>query len=120
MDLFYNYSSVGGEVLFKGERVFELLAARGMTMKDLSEKIGVSRGHLSHIANNKKPPSIKTVSKIAQGLGVKEDYFYWDNVNLSENEEECYYDLANKAYKCKVPLELLKSVIDGWERTQKE
>ncbi len=43
---------------------------RGMTLKDLANKAGVSLSHLSLIENGHRDPSIKMTKKIADALGV--------------------------------------------------
>ena len=49
-----------------------------LTLKELSEKTGISVGYLSHIENGSRTnPSMKTMYKITQALQVSiEDVFF--------------------------------------------
>ena len=56
-----------------GEKISGLRKQQGMTQESLSEKSEVS-GHISRIENGDvKKPSVFTISKIANALGVKVD-----------------------------------------------
>ncbi|WP_373845228.1 helix-turn-helix domain-containing protein [Clostridium sp.] len=41
-----------------------------MTMDELSLKSGVSQKHISNIENHKATPTVETLNKLANGLGV--------------------------------------------------
>ncbi|MFH2203100.1 MAG: helix-turn-helix transcriptional regulator [Elusimicrobiota bacterium] len=43
---------------------------RGLTIEQLAGASGVDAGYLSHITIGRKSPSLKTLEKIARGLGV--------------------------------------------------
>ena len=51
-------------------RVQELLKERGMTSKELAEKIGITAGALSQQIKDDANPNVKTLDKIAEVLGV--------------------------------------------------
>lgn len=44
--------------------------ARGLTLKAVAEKAGVSEGFMSQVENNVKSPSVETLMSIGQALGV--------------------------------------------------
>jgi len=48
----------------------ERILVHGMTLSALSEASGVAKGNLSEIENGKKSPTVKTLRKIAKGLGI--------------------------------------------------
>ena len=57
-----------------GEKISGLRKQQGMTQESLSEKSEVSVGHISRIENGDvKKPSVFTISKITNALGVKVD-----------------------------------------------
>jgi transcriptional regulator with XRE-family HTH domain len=59
-----------------GEKVAKLRQEKGWTLKELSEKSGVSLSHISAIENGTRPnPSILRVIKLAQALDVSLAYF---------------------------------------------
>jgi len=54
---------------------------KGITLAQLGELTGLSKGLLSRIENNRVSPPIGTLSKIAQGLEVPIGLFFEDAVN---------------------------------------
>ena len=42
-----------------------------MTQKDLAEKTGIAQGDISKLENGSSNPSIRTLQRIAEGLGKK-------------------------------------------------
>lgn len=54
------------------KRIRELLASSGMTGADLARTLGVDRSNVSAFTNDERPwnPTIETIEKIAQALGV--------------------------------------------------
>lgn len=55
---------------YVGNTVRELRLKHGLTIADVSERIGLSRGMLSKIENGQTAASLETLSKLAQALGV--------------------------------------------------
>lgn len=51
-------------------RLKEVLDEKDMSLVSLSEKTGIEKGNLSAIANNKKNPTVETLSKIASALEI--------------------------------------------------
>ena len=51
-------------------RLKEVLDEKNMSLVSLSEKTGIEKGNLSAIANNKKNPTVETLSKIASALEI--------------------------------------------------
>lgn len=51
-------------------RLKEVLDEKNLSLVSLSEKTGIEKGNLSAIANNKKNPTVETLSKIANALEV--------------------------------------------------
>ncbi|WP_051663098.1 helix-turn-helix domain-containing protein [Alicyclobacillus macrosporangiidus] len=59
-----------------GEKVAYLREQRGWTLKELSDRSGVSVSHISAIENGTRPnPSIDRVKRIAHAFGVSLAYF---------------------------------------------
>ena len=54
-----------------GARIKELRKARGLSQDRLSEKVGIDPKHLSRIEVGNSYPSLDTLEKIAQALGVQ-------------------------------------------------
>jgi len=54
-----------------GKNIQQLRNTQGLTLNVLSERSGVSKAMLSQIESDKVNPTIATVWKIAQGLGVE-------------------------------------------------
>ena len=43
----------------------------GMTQKELSDKTGIAQGDISKLENGSANPSIKTLQRLAAGMGMK-------------------------------------------------
>lgn len=53
-----------------GKNMRVIMDSKGMKVKYLAEKVGVSKVHLSYILNDKRTPSMDLVSKISTELDV--------------------------------------------------
>ena len=59
------------KILFMSKfRIKAIVASRGLTIKGLAEKIGVTPQSISVIVNEKTSPNISTLEKIAEALDV--------------------------------------------------
>src|SRR5690606_24911996 len=63
-----------------GERLKLALELRGMGVSELACKAGVSQGYVSFIINNKRHPTIKTMEKFANALGVPLSFFFEEKI----------------------------------------
>lgn len=59
-----------------GMRIRQLREARGMTQSQLQARSGVSRSYLSRIESGQMTPSLGTLEKIAESLGVGLNRFF--------------------------------------------
>lgn len=59
-----------------GENLKTIMKEKGVTSKELAERVGVSQVHISYILNNKRDPSIDLLEKIANVLNVSVSNFY--------------------------------------------
>jgi transcriptional regulator with XRE-family HTH domain len=53
-----------------GDRIKELRTEKGLTLKELGERIGMSVSFLSDVENSRSLPSLKRCKQIAIGLSV--------------------------------------------------
>ena len=47
--------------------------ASGLTQKQLSEKTGITQGDISRLENGNANPSLRTLQRLAEGMGMKMD-----------------------------------------------
>ena len=47
--------------------------ASGLTQKQLSEKTGITQGDISKLENGNANPSLRTLRRLAEGMGMKLD-----------------------------------------------
>lgn len=52
-------------------RLKEVLSEKGVTSAELAGRVGVSKATVSNLINNKTMPSLDTLEKIAEALGVE-------------------------------------------------
>jgi len=64
------------EKLNLGGRIKDLRKQKGMTLKELAERTGVSPAMLSQVENNIVSPSISTLWNFAEALGLKIGSFF--------------------------------------------
>ena len=72
-------------------RLREILAKRGITLKDFAAQSGLSQSNLSNYINGKISPTLDTVSRIASHLGI-------DAIELFKDEVELYAKYHGKLY----------------------
>ena len=77
-------------------RVYELIRSRGYTIKEISEKIGVTEEYLSRSISG--DPSIEIMEKIARILEVKVENL----LNTNHEEDELYGVVIYKKKTCKI------------------
>jgi len=53
-----------------GKNLKRIRTAKGITQGDIVRKLGLGRGFISNIENGKANPTLSTISKIAQAIGV--------------------------------------------------
>ncbi|MBN1105708.1 MAG: helix-turn-helix transcriptional regulator [Deltaproteobacteria bacterium] len=58
------------------DRIRQVRTTRGLTLAQLAEQTGLSKGLLSRIENNRVSPPIATLSRISQGLGIPISTFF--------------------------------------------
>lgn len=68
------------------ENLKNIMKEKGITSKELAERVGVSQVHISYILNNKRDPSIDLLEKIATILNVSVSDFYLDEI-IEDNQE---------------------------------
>ena len=74
------------EKLNLGGRIKELRKQKGMTLRDLAERTGVSPAMLSQVENNIVSPSISTLWNFSEALGLKIGVFFQE----PEGDEQDY------------------------------
>lgn len=63
-------------VLSIGRKLKDLRAAKGVTLAELAETSGMTKGYLSKIENGKNIPPIETLAKISAALDADIAYFF--------------------------------------------
>lgn len=86
------YSQVkGGERMSVGDNIRRLRKEKGWTQAELAKVLNVSQQMIGQFENNKNPPKIETVEKIASALGVTPfdlmGFDYWDQQNPDAGKE---------------------------------
>jgi transcriptional regulator with XRE-family HTH domain len=59
-----------------GDRIRALRGTRGLSLQDLSESSGLSRGFLSQVEHNQVTPSVASLSRVAEALKVPLDSLF--------------------------------------------
>jgi len=61
------------------QRIKALRQQRNLTLSELAQTTGFSKGLISKVENNQVSPPIATLSKISKALGVQIGYFFKEN-----------------------------------------
>jgi transcriptional regulator with XRE-family HTH domain len=64
--------------VFVGERIRLLRRHRGLTQEALAERIGVTSESVSNIERAVHPPSLETLERILNALGIRPAVFFAD------------------------------------------
>lgn len=51
-------------------RLYEIMESKGISIRELSRKSGVSRSQIERIRDEKSKPSLETLEPLAKALGV--------------------------------------------------
>lgn len=54
-----------------GKKIKQLRADKGLTQEKLGERAGLDRAYISGVETGQRNPSIKNITKLAKGLGVR-------------------------------------------------
>ena len=65
-----NIGRIGGDILTIGDRIRAIRKEKGLTQKELAEKLGVSSSMIGQYETNVRKPKIGTLQNIASALGV--------------------------------------------------
>lgn len=79
-------------------RLKELLAKKGVTMKEFSATSGISQSNLSNYINGNISPTLDTLNKIADSLGVElvELFKEKDQVELFARYDGVMYPISKE------------------------
>ena len=71
-----------------GKRILRLRLERQLTQRDISEETGLAVSYLSRLENGRITPTIPTLSKIAQALGVDVTAFFGQETH-TDTDDKC-------------------------------
>ncbi|MFM2625783.1 transcriptional regulator [Vibrio parahaemolyticus] len=67
---------IGAASVIVGQKIKEIRKKKSLTIQELSEKSGMSVGHISRLENGLKSPTISTLERLAKALDVPIVYFF--------------------------------------------
>lgn len=70
-----------------GEKIKKLRNEKNMTLEQLGEKLGVTKGYVHHMENGNRKISIDFLENIAEIFDVEMHYFFTDSRMLEMNDE---------------------------------
>ena len=71
-----------------GERLRELRCEKGLTQKQLAEKLNISNNHLSSVENGREMPSLELLLNICELLNVTPDYLLLGNMHTNDISQD--------------------------------
>ncbi len=79
-----------------GEQLRELRLIKGLTLKEVSEKAGISVGYLSQLERNHSRLPIGVLKKISDALGVHMNWFFQQRAAGDASERDIVVRAANR------------------------
>ncbi|AEE97615.1 helix-turn-helix domain-containing protein [Mahella australiensis] len=79
-----------------GERLKQLRQQRKLTLRDLSQKAGISISFLSDIENGRSNPSLKRLSELAEVLGTTVSYLLGEDEPNIVSDNNTAMEIANR------------------------
>ncbi len=70
-----------------GEKIRKIRSARAMTIQEIANKTGLSTSFISRMERGDINPSLSSIKKIADVLGISIGHFFEDNNEYGENAE---------------------------------
>ncbi len=71
---------------FVGQEVRDLRKAKGMTIPDLAQEVGLSTGFISQMERGLSSPSVDALKRVARALGVSISWFFRNEEAVNETE----------------------------------
>lgn len=65
------------------QAIIDARKSTGMTQKDLAEKTGITQSDISRLENGSANPSLKTLQRLAEGMGMTLKLEFIPSSNLS-------------------------------------
>ena len=97
-----------------GMRIAELRNSKGFTQERLADKMEISSKYLSSIERGKENPTLDTLIKLSESLGVNiEDIFRFIQIEDSVKRKSLVTSLVNKAdaNQLKLAYKILSAII---------
>jgi len=97
-----------------GMRIAELRNGKGLTQEQLAGKMEISSKYLSSIERGKENPTLDTLIKLSESLGVNiEDIFRFIQIEDSVKRKSLVTSLVNKAdaNQLKLAYKILSAII---------
>src|SRR5699024_2048168 len=87
-----------------GNMIRDLRIDQRLTLKDISEKTGLSISFLSQVERSKSSVTLRSLTRIADALGVSQSYFFKNQtedspIKKSDQERELDFQNTNFIYK---------------------
>ncbi len=112
-----------------GEYVKKYRLQRGYNMAELAEKVGCSRSFISQVEKGQANPSVATLKKIADALGVSVEILSPSKASLPRDEEEKYLHLLKTSQEYKQILDQVRDMtpqdqaqvvrmIEAWKKSK--
>ncbi|WP_227369712.1 helix-turn-helix domain-containing protein [Halomonas sp. M20] len=93
---------MAGTTHLQGARIRSLRKLKGMTLMQLSQKVGISHGYLSQIERGISQPSIGSLVDIAQALGVTMQWLFSDTQGEHDGSTLKSDKLVTQAQRVKI------------------
>ncbi|KRE45495.1 helix-turn-helix domain-containing protein [Paenibacillus sp. Soil522] len=77
--------------LFDGEKLKNLRKSKGLSAKEVAEKLNISQGYISKFENNRAVPDINMLLAILSVLDTNISEFFMDSLQQTEIPPDLYH-----------------------------
>jgi transcriptional regulator with XRE-family HTH domain len=81
-----------------GDQIRQLRKAKGLTLQDLAERIGMSIGYVSQLERNRSTLTVAALMRISEALGVPINWFFQGNGSAAPEERDVIVRAGNRRH----------------------
>lgn len=95
-----------------GQKIQKIRKSKGFTQEKLAEMIDIETPSLSYLETGKYSPSIETLQKLSEALGVQPwEFYYFSDCSDEEKKEQLKQALDKDPKLVKILYSVYKSII---------
>jgi transcriptional regulator with XRE-family HTH domain len=87
MGYYFYPMDIAGQLQYVISQIKKIRIQKGISQMELSLRSDLSQSFVANLEKGKKVPSVLTILKIADGLGVNPKEFFLENINFKTKQQ---------------------------------